>query len=181
MDWKPQAPLGYWWGTPRVQGAARGRQALQDARATNSPVDARRVGQHRRREQKLWWYAMLLPHGTGEVLGGAQHREDGGRRLPRASLENSTRGERGWRSRGWGCVPVLGGSAPASTRLRSERAISIGKQTRRPRSGAERCAGPHLRAVGSAVCASRRARGSERRLQLLSGGPSCQQPAARSW
>lgn len=121
------------------------------------------------------------PGGTGEVLGGAQHREDGGRRLPRASLENSTRGERGWRSRGWGCVPVLGGSAPASTRLRSERAISIGKQTRRPRSGAERCAGPHLRAVGSAVCASRRARGSERRLQLLSGGPSCQQPAARSW
>ena len=66
MDWKPQAPLGYWWGTPRVQGAARGRQALQDAHATNSPVDVRRVGQHRRREQKLWWYAMLPPHGTGE-------------------------------------------------------------------------------------------------------------------
>lgn len=68
MDWEPQAPLGYWWGTPRVQGAARGRQALQDARATNSPVDVRRVGQHRRREQKLWWYAMLLPHGTGERI-----------------------------------------------------------------------------------------------------------------
>lgn len=97
------------------------------------------------------------PGGTGEVLGGlsAGRMEAGGCHV-------TARGdERGWRSQGWGCVPVLGdpplrlhGSALSGrSPSRNKRGDPGAEQSGR---WAARCAHPAVPVAAGAACSSSR-------------------------
>lgn len=165
-------------GAVRLSQMAQGRDRRGGgASAFCSRLSIRRGEKEKEMEQEQprALHALRAPQPYGEswghreVLGelSAGRRKAGGCHVP---AWKTARG--GGRGRA-GAAAGTGGSSPcvytaplrAGSRLPETNAVT--------RSRAERCARPHLRAVGSALCPWQRELPA-----LLSGGLSCQQPAA---